>query len=77
MPTIFRIGNYRFFFFAREEERMHIHIISPEGEAKFWLEPNIELSNSYGYNNKELKLIEKIIREHYYEFIDAWKKFFN
>jgi len=33
-PTIFRIGNYRFYFFSREENRIHIHVISPDGEAK-------------------------------------------
>jgi uncharacterized protein YfaP (DUF2135 family) len=43
MPTILKIGNIRFFFFSREETRMHIHIICPDGEAKFWLEPQIEL----------------------------------
>ena len=26
-----------------EEERIHIHVICPEGEAKFWIEPIIAL----------------------------------
>ena len=26
-PTIFREGGYRFFFFSREEPRMHVHAI--------------------------------------------------
>jgi len=77
MPTVFRIGNFRFFFFAREEERKHIHIISPSGEAKYWLEPQIELANNYGFSSRELKLIEKIIEEHYNEFVNAWKRFFS
>ena len=34
-PTVFRVKDYRFFFFSREETRAHIHISSPEGEAKF------------------------------------------
>jgi len=38
-PTVFREKGYRFFFFSREETRMHIHVISGDGEAKFWLEP--------------------------------------
>ncbi|NPA10633.1 MAG: DUF4160 domain-containing protein [Epsilonproteobacteria bacterium] len=75
MPTVFRIGKYRFFFFAREESREHIHIISPEGEAKFWLKPKIELAKNYGFSDKELKMIEK--KENYDEFINAWKKFFG
>jgi hypothetical protein len=43
-PTIFKEGSYRFFFFSREEPRKHVHIVSNEGEAKFWLEPEIELA---------------------------------
>ena len=34
-PTVFRHKGYRFFFFLREEERMHVHIYSGSGEAKF------------------------------------------
>ena len=77
MPTVFRVGNFRFFFFAREEKRKHIHVISPNGEAKFWLEPKIELAKNYGFNDKELKFIENVIKEHYNDFINAWKKFFS
>ncbi len=40
-PTVFRYKNYRFFFFSKEEARMHIHIMSPKGDAKFWIEPVI------------------------------------
>jgi hypothetical protein len=43
-PTVFREGAYRFFFFSREEFRPHIHINHPTGEAKFWLDPRIELA---------------------------------
>jgi hypothetical protein len=39
-PTVFREGPFRFFFFSREEDRLHIHVQSAEGEAKFWVEPN-------------------------------------
>jgi hypothetical protein len=37
-PAVFREGPFRFFFFSREEDRLHIHQ-SAEGEAKFWVEP--------------------------------------
>ncbi len=36
-PTVFYFKHDRFFFFSREETRRHVHIRSPEGEAKFWL----------------------------------------
>jgi hypothetical protein len=40
-PTVFRQGAFRFFFFLREEPRMHVHVAHTDGEAKFWLEPHI------------------------------------
>jgi hypothetical protein len=39
-PTIFREGGYRFYFFSREEPRMHVHVHCADGEAKFWIEPH-------------------------------------
>jgi len=33
-PTVFKEKGYRFFFFSREESRMHVHVVSGEGEAK-------------------------------------------
>jgi hypothetical protein len=45
-PTIHRERGFRFFFFSREEQRMHVHIHGPAGEAKFWLEPEIALARS-------------------------------
>ena len=47
MPTILRIKDYRFFFFSREELRKHVHIQSQKGEAKFWLEPQIEFKKAW------------------------------
>ena len=76
-PTVFWEKGYRFFFFSREEPRMHIHIYCADGEAKFWLEPQIELAKNYGLSRKQLKEIEKIIEEHYEEIKNAWKKVFG
>ena len=45
-PTIFREGPYRFFFFSREESRLHVHVASADGEVKFRLSPQIELAET-------------------------------
>ena len=76
-PTIFREKGYRFFFFSREESRMHVHVISGDGEAKFWLEPEIELSRNYKYTRKQLKEIESLVEAHENELISAWKQHFS
>ena len=75
-PTIFKKGGYRFFFFSREEDRKHVHVISGDGEAKFWLEPEIELAKNYRFSRKKLKEIESLIEVHYNELIRAWEKHF-
>ena len=53
-PTVFRDGSFRFFFFSREEPRIHIHVSHTDGEAKYWLEPSIELAMSQVLSQKQL-----------------------
>ncbi|MGJ0493177.1 DUF4160 domain-containing protein [Methylobacter sp.] len=76
-PTIFKEAGYRFFFFSREEPRMHVHIVSGDGEAKFWLEPEIELAKNYHYSRQQLKEIESLVEGHYNELINAWQQYFG
>lgn len=76
-PTVFRFKGYRFFFFSREEERMHVHIESGNGEAKFWLEPSISLAQNYGFSDKELKEITMIIEERADEIRKSWETHFS
>ncbi len=76
-PTVFRENGYRFFFFSREEKRMHVHVISGDGEAKFWLEPDIVLARNYHYNSKQLKEITSLVEVHHDELISAWKQHFS
>lgn len=40
MPTVLRVGRFRFYFFSNErQEPPHIHVKAAENEAKFWLDP--------------------------------------
>ena len=76
-PTVFKERGYRFFFFSREEERMHVHIASGDGEAKFWLYPEIELAKNYRFSRKQLKEIESLIEANYNELVSAWSRHFS
>lgn len=76
-PTVFREDGYRFFFFSREETRMHVHVYCGDGEVKFWLEPQIELARNYGLSRQQLKAIENIIEERQNEIRSAWQKYFQ
>jgi len=77
MPTILIVGKYRFFFNSREEVRMHVHVNTIDGTAKFWIEPIINLADYYNLSQKELKEIHKIVEVNKDEFINAWKRHFN
>jgi hypothetical protein len=76
-PTVFYQGKYRFFFFSREESRIHVHIESPDGEAKFWLEPIPSIAENYGFSPKELTKLLKHVQENAHEIKRSWKKHFN
>jgi hypothetical protein len=76
-PTVFKDGSYRFHFFSKEEERIHIHVVSPDGEAKFWLEPTISLVNYTGFSKKQLNLLQKSVEKHKNEIITNWKEHFK
>lgn len=76
-PTVLRYKNYRLFFFSHEEPRMHVHISSPDGEAKFWLEPMVALADYSGYSERQLKELSKLVEKHAKEIEKAWKKHFR
>jgi len=76
-PTILREKGYRFYFFSREVSRRHVHVICPDGEAKYWLEPEIELAKNHKLSRVQLKEIENLIEVHYDEFKNAWEKHFG
>ena len=76
-PTVFRNGEFRFYFFSREETRMHVHVQTPDGEAKFWLEPALELAANYGLNKRKQTKALKLVQEHEHEIREAWQAHFG
>ena len=75
-PTIFREGGFRFYFFSREEPRIHVHVQGQSGEAKFWLEPTIELAQHVGLSQHEINEALRLVQEHENEIRSAWLKHF-
>jgi hypothetical protein len=72
LPTVLRVGRYRFFFYSNEgREQPHIHVKAGEDEAKYWLDP-ITLAANYGFNGHELGEIERLIGQHRATLLEAW-----
>ena len=64
-------------FFSREEARCHLHVCCPDGEAKFWLEPEIGLAHNFGLTERQLRAARRLIEEHQDVIRDAWYKHFG
>lgn len=76
-PVVFSEGPFRFLFFSNEETRIHVPVLSSEGEAKFWIEPIVSLAHSTGFSEKELNKVQKIIQGHRNEIKRHWQKHFT
>ena len=76
MPTVLRIGPYRFYFYSHESnEPPHIHIDRDNQTCKFWLEP-VALARNLGFSPKELRAIEALVIEHTQQILEAWHEYF-
>ncbi len=77
MPTILRIGGFRFFFYSGEgNEPPHIHVARDNKLAKLWLNP-VNLASSTGFKSQELTQIRSIVIEHRTIFLEAWHAHFS
>lgn len=77
MPTVLRIGAYRFYFYSHEpNEPPHIHIDRDNLSAKFWLEP-VALAKNIGFRGKELRKLESLVQENQTRLVEAWNEYFS
>jgi hypothetical protein len=77
MPTILRIGPYRFFFYSSDSvEPAHVHVRRDRYTAKFWLEP-VRLSRSGGFSPQELNEIQRQVEENQDLLLGEWDEYFD
>jgi hypothetical protein len=63
-------------FFSREERRAHVHVQHADGEAKFWIDPGVELAANFSLKPKQVTEAQNLIEEHLNEIRNAWTKHF-
>jgi hypothetical protein len=66
MPVVFRRRGLSYFFYSNEgqpPEPPHIHIRGGGRDAKIWLEPEVSIDESYGFNPRELSNILRVVME--------------
>jgi hypothetical protein len=72
VPTVLRVGRYRFAFFSNEgREPPHIHVKAAGDECKYWLDP-VELAANYGFNGRELSEIRRLVEQHRDHLLRSW-----
>jgi hypothetical protein len=75
MPTVLRRGEYRFHFYSDEgREPPHIHVATPEGECKFWLNP-VRLASNKGVAPNTIRKIERMVFMHLQLLMEQYNAF--
>jgi hypothetical protein len=77
MPTVFRSGPYRFFFYAGDfDEPPHVHVERDDAQSKFWLTP-CSLASNNGFHPAELRRVGRLIERHATDVLEQWHEFFG
>jgi len=77
MPTILRIGPFRFFYYSNEQgEPAHIHVQRDRMLAKFWLKP-VSLAGSTRFSPRDLRQIERLVVENRETLMERWDEYFD
>jgi Domain of unknown function (DUF4160) len=76
MPTALRTGPYRIYFYSYDcVEPRHVHVDRDEMSAKFWLDPDVLLEEVHGFSRRELRDIERILRDNLRLLRSEWDAF--
>lgn len=80
MPAIFRYKGFRFFFYSNEgspREPVHVHVNGKGSEAKYWLEPEVSLARSDGFDAKELRELQEVVEQQAALIKERWNEHFG
>ena len=75
MPTVLRIRSFRFHFYSDERnEPPHIHVATPDGECKFWLDP-VRLARNKNVGPHVARAMERLVFEHHETLLKAYHEY--
>jgi Domain of unknown function (DUF4160) len=80
MPVVYRESGLRYFFFSNEgspREAPHVHVKGGGKDAKIWIEPEVSIADSYGFNSQELSAILRIVADNRERILRAWHEHFG
>jgi len=80
VPTVFRAGGFRFFFYSNEgdpREPVHVHVERGGAEAKFWVEPDVGVAHNDGFSARALREVAGLVEANRSRIEEAWREFFG
>ena len=80
MPVVFRSDGLRYFFFSNEgspREPPHIHVKGGGCDAKIWLEPDVSIAESHGFNSGQLRHILQTVVQNKNLILRDWNEYFS
>lgn len=80
MPVVYRYKGYKFFFYSNEGdplEPLHVHVRKAEAVAKFWLDPDVAVAESYAMNSSELRELMAVAKEKRELIERCWNEYFG
>jgi hypothetical protein len=80
MPVVLRYKGFRFFFYSNEgspREPLHVDVRAAGGEAKLWLEPQVRVAVSYGFDAGTLRHLVDVAQSHRELIERAWHDYFG
>ena len=77
MPTVLIIFGFVFKFYSDDHEPVHIHITKDGHEAKYNVDPVINMVFNHGFKKHELSMIESVLEENRIVILDRWNQHFK
>ncbi|MBL8328841.1 MAG: DUF4160 domain-containing protein [Rubrivivax sp.] len=80
MPVVLRYKGFRFFFYSNEgspREPVHVDVRLGSSEAKLWLEPQVRVASSFGFDASTLRELVEIAQGHRELIERAWHEYFS
>src|SRR5439155_5547016 len=77
MPTVLRIGPYRFQFYAADaNEPPHVHVLRDDLDLKVWLD-RVRVARNRGYSASEARTVFRLVEENRELLMRRWNESFN
>ena len=77
---VFRYKGFRFFFYSNEgspREPLHVHVRLGSSEAKLWLEPQVRVASSFGFDASTLRELVEVAQGNRALIERTWHEYFS